>query len=103
MNRVKFTTNRNGYAMRKVLLFVLGALVLTGCAAQSSPPRQAKSEADFYDCARTEGIRGASITSITPDGNFKFKIDGGGEVSISQMKPLATCMRAKGYRIDGYR
>jgi hypothetical protein len=89
--------------MRKFWLFVLGALLLTGCTAQSSSPRQEKTEADFYDCARTEGIRGASITNITPEGSFKFKIDGGGEVSISQTKLLATCMRAKGYRVDGYR
>jgi outer membrane lipoprotein SlyB len=93
--------------MRKFWLCVLVVLALSGCATQeASSPKQAKAEGDFYDCARTEGVRGASITNIvdTPSGvSFKFKIDGGGEVSIAQTKILATCMRAKGYRIDGYR
>ena len=107
--RGTFTTNRKGYAMREFWLIVLAALLLlAGCATQGTvSPKQAKAQTDFYDCARDVGSRGASITNIvdTPDGgvSFKFKIDGGGEVSISQMKTLAACMRAKNYRVDGYR
>jgi uncharacterized protein YceK len=101
---VKVTSSRKEYTMRKFWLFVPVALTLSGCSTQEArSPNQAKTEADFYDCARTEGVRGASITSIvdTPNSgvNFRARIDGDTAAS-GQMRSLLTCMRAKGYRVN---
>jgi len=90
--------------MREFWFFGLVAVTLSACAAtEPVSPKQEKAQADFSDCARDVGSRGASITNIvdTPNGgvSFKFKIDGGGETSIAQMKPLAACMRGKGYEL----
>jgi hypothetical protein len=80
--------------------------VLKDCLSRKGHPmsttQQAKVEKAFYECARDVGARGASITSVAPDGAFKWRVDGGGEVSIAQQKTLMACMRAKGFRFyDG--
>lgn len=75
---------------------------LSGKGHSMSTARQAKAEADFIACTNELGARGAVLTYVGPNGEFKWRPGTGGSVSIAQAKPMMDCMRAKGYRFyDG--
>src|SRR5712691_1052044 len=72
-------------------------LLLTGCSTQVQTTQQARTEANFYDCARAIGARDATITYVAPDGSFKYRA-GAGEWSVAQSNAMRDCLRAKGHR-----
>jgi len=75
--------------------------LLVSCATQPPPtPKQVKVETDFNDCVRDLGARGPALTSVSPDGAFKWRPGTGGEVSIAQEKTMMACMRGKDYRFN---